>query len=278
MTKDVAKTTTHGPSEAAFVVDPELPVLTHRHDLEAAAHISPHSHPRGQLLWAMEGILRVTTAQDVWIVPSSHAVWIPGQTHHHLVTETVARTRNLYVDTAYEVRKGLPLCEVLLLTPLMRELILRLNETEPHTDPGYFKRLGLVAIDELSRLESVGWNLPAGRDPRLRRLIGHLVRHPATPHTLDELARIAGTGMRTVERLFKAETGMSFRQWRSRLRSLSAVEMLRQGMSSTCIAYTLGFSGPSAFGAAFKEHFGCAPKEFLSAQGGGLSGNATSQH
>ncbi|PLK48023.1 helix-turn-helix domain-containing protein [Uliginosibacterium sp. TH139] len=263
MPNDVANTPTHTPSHAAFVLDPEQPVLSHGRDLEAEACIAPHSHPRGQLLWAAEGVLRVTTEVDVWIVPASHAVWIPGGHIHQLVTETSARTRNLYIDPSIPVRQQTPGCSMLLLTPLMREIILRLTSASAANDNACRQRLGLVAIDEIEGLEATPQNLPAGQDARLRRLIGHLLRHPDEQRLLPELSRIAGASVRTLERLFVAETGMSFRQWRSRLRLLNAIELLRQGKSSTTVAHSLGYRSASAFVAAFGQHFGRSPQNFF---------------
>jgi len=263
MTKHVANTTRHGPTKNAFVLDKLQPVLAHSHDLPAAATIVPHSHPRGQLLWAAEGVLRVTTESDVWIVPSSHAVWIPGGTRHNLVTQTTARTRNLYVDPHYTPRPTSEGCVVLMLSPLMRELILRLASSGERTSRERNQRLGLVAIDEIAALAPVGWRLPAGHDPRLKKLVSHMVRRPSDPHTLEELARRSGAGLRTMERLFRSETGMTFRQWRTRLRLLSSLELLRQGQSSTTIAYSLGYKGVSGFVAAFRQQFGCPPQQFL---------------
>lgn len=264
MPKHVGKASVHIPSHAAFVLDPELPVLSHGRDLEADAHIAPHSHPRGQLLWAAEGVLRVTTEGAIWIVPASHAVWIPGGCVHQLMTETNARTRNLYIDPTFPVRQQAPGCSMLLLTPLMREIILRLTTADMIEASAGFKRLSLVAIDEIDRLQASPHNLPAGQDTRLRRLISHLLRHPDESRPLPELGKIAGASVRTLERLFTAETGMSFRQWRSHLRLLNAIELLRQGKSSTTVAHSLGYRSPSAFVAAFRQHFGSPPQSFLS--------------
>lgn len=279
MPKDIAKPpihpATHAPSHAAFVLDPAQPVLSHGRDFEAEAHIAPHSHPRGQLLWAAEGVLRVTTEGAIWIVPASHAVWIPGGHVHQLVTETEARTRNLYIDPSIPVRPHTPGCCMLQLTPLMRELILRLSAAGAADDPASFTRLGYVALDEIERLDATPQNLPAGQDARLRRLIGHLLRHPDEQRQLPELSRIAGASVRTLERLFAAETGMSFRQWRSRLRLLNAIELLRQGQSSTTVAHSLSYRSASAFVAAFRQHFGSPPQRFLAQAGGGNGPSAS---
>ncbi len=262
MPNHIANATTQPPSHVAFVLDPERPVLSHGRHFEAEASIEPHHHPRGQLLWAAQGVLRVTTETSVWIVPSSHAVWIPGGVVHHVVTETAAYTRNLYIDPAYPVRpeaRG----TMVRLTPLMREVILRLTQEESPDDALLRKHLGLVAIGEIGRLMAAPLDLPAGRDARLRRLIGHLVSQPAERRSLAELAELYGASLRTMERLFRAETGMTFRQWRSRLRLLGAIELLGQGQSSTTIAHSLGYATASAFVAAFREQYGVPPQTFL---------------
>lgn len=264
MTMNVADTTSFAPSATAFVCDPSRPVLAHGRLLRSGAAVHPHSHPRGQLLWAMRGVLRVVSGASVWIVPPSHAVWIPGDMPHHVVTESEADTRNLYVDPSCPVRQGRGGCSVLLLTPLMRALILRMG-AETGAAPYDARRLRLCAVvlDEIEALQDAPLTLPGGRDPRLVRLAGHLGQAPGDPRPLTELAAIAGASPRTLERLFRAETGLTFRQWRSRLRLLSAIERLARGESSTAIAWSLGYSSPSAFVAAFRQQFGSPPQSFL---------------
>lgn len=263
MSKDIAKTPGFSPSHVAFVTDSSQPVLSHGRDFAAETNSEPHRHPRGQLLWAAEGVLRVTSEDSVWIVPSSHAVWIPSNCFHHVVNETVVRTRNLYIDPSIPVRTQNKNSAMLLLTPLMREIILTLSSGRLANDIAGFNRLGFVAIDEIQRLESTPLDLPAGHDVRLCRLIGYMVRHPDDQYTLPELAKIAGGSLRTIERLFKSETGMSFRQWRSRFRLLGSIELLHQEKSSTTIAHSLGYRSASAFIAAFRQHFNCSPQNYL---------------
>lgn len=48
-----------------------------------------------------------------------------------------------------------------------------------------------------------------------------------------------------------------------KLRLLSAIEALNRGASSTTIAFSMGYSSPSAFIAAFREAFGTTPQRFL---------------
>lgn len=252
------------PSGAAFVIDPARPVLAHGRDLAAGAHVTPHAHPRGQLLWAAEGLLRLGAEDGTWLVPPGFGIWIPGGTRHemHVVSRpgSGARTRNLYVDPAHPVRPQGRGCEVLPVSALLREVILRMVA---QADPARLARLGAVALDEIAAAQPAPLDLPGGHDPRLRRVTAHLGRHPADPRPLPLLAAQAGASPRTLERLFRAETGLSFRDWRSRVRLLAAVGRLERGESSTTIAHSLGYRSASAFVAAFRGHFGVPPQSYL---------------
>ena len=203
----------------------------------------------------------------VWIVPPSHAVWIPPGTRHQVASETRADVRHVFVDPSRPVRRDGPRtdrCAVLLVTPLMRELILRLEAMlAEEIDVARRLRFAEVMIDEMNHLAEAPLNLPGGRDPRLVRLTRHLGAHPDDGRPLSELASLAGASVRTLERLFRDETGLTYRRWRSRLRLLAAIEQLEAGKSSTEVAHTLGYSSPSAFVASFRAEFGEPPRSFL---------------
>ncbi len=268
MTTDVKNPPVLEPLETAYVVDPSRPILTQGREMAAGHMTREHAHPRGQLLWAMNGVIKVTSHACVWVVPPSHAVWIPGGLPHRFATETDAEILNLYVDPSRRLREGKGLtgqgCAVLELTPLARELMLRLGtRLQGGTYDAAMRRLAEVALDELEMLPEAPLSLPGGQDPRLVRLTQHLAANPADKRPLAELAREFGAAPRTLERLFRNETGLSFRQWRNRLRLLAAIDALNRGESSTAIAYSLGWHSPSAFVAAFREQFGTTPQRFL---------------
>ncbi len=57
---------TDGPSIVAVMRGGLEPRVTER-----------HSHERGQLLGATQGLLSVDAGDSQWVVPATHAVWIP---------------------------------------------------------------------------------------------------------------------------------------------------------------------------------------------------------
>ncbi len=262
MSKHIPNTTMLSPSDVAFVLDPTQPVLAHSRSMVAESAIEPHAHPRGQLLWGSKGILRVTSEKAVWVVPSTHAVWIPGGHYHQVSNETATQTRNLYVDPSFCVRQNSDKVVMLKMSSLVREVILKLTESAGSLAKERAHNLGLVALDELESLEALELYIPSGHDPRLQRLISLIVNQPDQSLLLEQLANQVGASVRTIERLFKAETGLTFRQWRSRFRLMSSLDKISQGYNTTLVAHELGYSSVSSFLSSFKKLFGCTPQEY----------------
>ena len=252
------------PAQIGYILDSSRPVLTHSRSVLAEISLTPHSHPRGQLLWASHGVMKITSEGTVWVVPSSHAVWIPSMVEHQVRAETETEMRNLYIDPSYAVRCEQSSVVMLKMTPLLRELILKLVKHANTLVLDPLARLGLVIIDEIEALEGSEISLPAGDDPRLSHLIHYIINDPTHEASLTELAKMVGASVRTIERLFKAQTGMTYRQWRSRYRLMNSLEYLTQTTSTSRVAYELGYKSVSSFIAAFKEMFGCSPQEYLS--------------
>jgi len=87
--------------------------------------------------------------------------------------------------------------------------------------------------------------------------------NPADPRTLEQLCAQCGAGKRTIERLFSAETGMTFGQWRRQLRLLHALQSLACGEKVTAAAMDAGYSSISAFISMFRKHMGETPSRYF---------------
>jgi AraC-like DNA-binding protein/quercetin dioxygenase-like cupin family protein len=265
MPKDVADTPEREPT-AVFDHDRAEPVHLLRRTRARGFVVRPHAHPHGQLVWPTQGVLRLAGDDGIWIVPESHAVWIPAGVVHQMVAETDTEIRHLLVHPDRRLRLGRSdptLCSVVVTTPLLRAAIERMSILEDDPDAAdRRRRLGDVVLDEIDDLPEAPFHLPGGRDPRLVRLTRHLGGHPDERRPLSVLASEVGSTTRTLERLFRAETGLTYRQWRSRHRLLGSIERLQRGESTTTVAASLGYAGASAFAAAFRERFGLSPQRY----------------
>lgn len=89
-----------------------------------------------------------------------------------------------------------------------------------------------------------------------------LAADPADQRSLAELGRAVGAAERTLSRLFRAETGLTFPQWRAQLRLQHALTLLAAGQPVTSVALACGFHTPSAFIEAFRKAFGTTPGRY----------------
>lgn len=97
------------------------------------------------------------------------------------------------------------------------------------------------------------------RDNRLRRAVALMTDHKGRPRRLEDLATQVGASSRTLARHFKAETGLTFRQWRQHAQMAEAMGALTTGTSPARAAAIAGYTGQAAFGAAFRSVFGMTP-------------------
>lgn len=111
-------------------------------------------------------------------------------------------------------------------------------------------------------------DLPLPSDDRTRRVAEMLLDDPADARSLDEWGREVGASARNLSRLFVAETGLSFAEWRTRARIRRAIEWLAADHSVVSVSARVGYATPSAFVQAFRREIGHTPGEFAGARSG----------
>jgi AraC-like DNA-binding protein len=96
----------------------------------------------------------------------------------------------------------------------------------------------------------------------LRRICESLIAQPSSIDTLERWAEQIGASARTVARLFKQETGMSFGQWREQLRLTEAMSRLAIGRPVAQVAQDLGYADTRTFAVMFRRAMGATPHQF----------------
>jgi AraC-like DNA-binding protein/quercetin dioxygenase-like cupin family protein len=232
-------------------------------DYRDGASTGWHSHYRAQLAFAVSGVMHVDTEQGAFVVPPQRALWLPAGMRHCIAMHGAVGMRTIYVAPD-QARALPPMCRVVAITPLLRELVLeavRLPGTyRPNSRAG---RLNSLLLDELRALPILPLHLPLPEDARLRRVCDAILANPALDLTLEELAHSASTSPRTLARLFRSDTGMSFGQWRQQARLLAALRLLASGEKVTSVAMDLGYDSPSAFTSMFRKALGVPPSRYF---------------
>ena len=239
------------------------PVVAYGRELAAGEVLPMHHHRRAQLVYAGRGIMAVTTDAAAFVVPPQRAVWMPAGVDHRIEARNPVSMRTLYIEPA--ARADLPdrVC-VLQVSPLLRELILAAVAAGPAYEADSAQaRVAAVILDQIGTMPVASLALPMPSDARLLRLARALIADPGDTRSLASWASEVGASERTLGRLFKQQTGMSFGAWRQQRRLLRALELLATGCSVTSIALELGYDNTSAFIAMFRRCLGTTPARYL---------------
>jgi len=227
--------------------------------------IPPHSHDWHQLIYATEGVMWVKTVEGDWVVPPSRAVWVPAGIEHGIEMTGTVPVQTLYLST--HVSGKLPKrCCAVNVSPFLRELI-RHTVTLGYLstkDPVRARLVG-VLLDQLRVLPTIPLQLPWPADERAQRAAAWVRQHLDDPDSTHLVARRAALSVRTLERLFQKETGLTFGRWRQQLRLLQALRLLAAGRPVTAVALDVGYESPSAFIVMFKRTLGVTPHRYFAA-------------
>ena len=236
-------------------VSPATVRLIHRETIEW------HDHGVHQLAYPITGVLQVSTSRGAWVVPPNRAVWIPAGMPHSHQAHGPTELRSLIFDVAVNPL-AVDVPTVLAVSPLLREVIRALTDNEGLTGEHRYHLEG-VALCELREVEALPLWLPTPADPRLVRLCEMLAEDPADQRTLGQLGHEVGAAERTLSRLFREQTGITFPQWRGQLRLHQALKLLATGLPVTRVAADCGYRSPSAFIEAFRAAYGTTPGRYV---------------
>lgn len=241
--------------------EPFLLVRTSMSDAPDGAVIAGHTHDWHQLVYVRSGLMTVRTAAGSWIAPPTWAVWVPAGTEHSIRFVGRSALRTCYVRPGH--RSDLPAgCNALAVSALLRELVVRATtvgmlDSRVPTEAA----MARLIVDELGEAGPPPFVLPEPTSAATTRAVGLIDADEGigTP----TLARVVGIGLRTLERRFLAETGMTLGQWRRQRLLLRGLERVAAGASITEASHVAGYSSPSAFIAAFRKTFGATPARYF---------------
>lgn len=235
------------------------PLFARVESLRRPAATDWHSHPWAQLSYATHGVLSVHTAHGRFLAPPQRAILVPPDLEHTVISSPGTEMRSLYLEP--QVVAWAPNhCLVLEITPLTRELISTFGQITPeYAQDSADGRLVSVLLDQLQSAPRTGLFLPWPTDARLQQQCEQLFVQPDLPASLVLWSQQMGISEKTLSRIFRRETGITFRAWCQRLRLLHALPLLDQGQSVTDVALACGYESTSAFIAAFRQQLGVTP-------------------
>lgn len=128
-----------------------------------------HAHAPGQLIGSLAGLLSVTAASGSWVVPATHAIWIPPHVPHALRSH--GPFQGWSVCVVEDACPRLPLePRTRRASSLLRKAVHRVAgwRRTPETEAEH--RLADVVLDEIAALPVQPLGLPYPSDPNVQRV------------------------------------------------------------------------------------------------------------
>jgi AraC-like DNA-binding protein len=242
-----------------------ISVATLAYDYPSRFEVPEHAHGSDQLIYAISGLMEVSSEESVWLIPPHFALWIPAGTQHRIHMPGPVSMRTLYLRTALKARLG-PRCAVLHVTPLLRELIVEtVRAGQLRMRNRYECALRDLLISQLQKASPMPTFVTLPREKRALAVAQAILQNPAESKPMAALCAAAGVSVRTIERAFRREIGSSFEIWRRQVRLTKAVELLVSGYSIKEVAHQVGYCQSSAFVEMFRRTLGTTPKAWISA-------------
>jgi AraC-like DNA-binding protein len=235
--------------------------------MPAEATYPQHRHAWGEFVYSFSGVMEVKLDDRHYLAPPQYGIWLPPNVEHRGLNRYEACHCSLYI--AEELSGALPRTTcALTVSPLVRALLDHLRQHPPGLPRTLEEeRLLRVLVDQLARASCAGSYLPTSDDPLLGPVLHALEAQPGDTRSLPELARAANTTERTLMRRCQRDLGMSFAEWRQRLRVVKAMPLLETGQTVENIALDLGYGSASAFITMFRRLMGVTPDEFRKSAG-----------
>ncbi|ELE7131083.1 AraC family transcriptional regulator [Vibrio harveyi] len=220
-----------------------------------------HEHKKGQLLYAPQGCMTFALNNSICTLPPTKAVWIPPHTSHRAVMTNVVAYRSLYFDCSkHSCPDEIVMIEV---NDLLKALIDKMALWEWDIEETKTQATSALFWEEFYQAKQFEFSLPLPSDRRLTGFREAMTKCDFIAPELNQLSQTVGASSKTITRLFKAETGMSYQDWRQQWRLLKAIELLCEERQVSDVAHCLEFSSDSAFIAFFKKQTGQTPLSFM---------------
>ncbi|MFE6778613.1 helix-turn-helix domain-containing protein [Streptomyces sp. NPDC057676] len=225
-------------------------------DYIAAGGHPPHVHDFHQFLYAPVGGIVVAAQGHEHELSASVALWIPAGVWHsaRFDGDSLVVTESFDADRFALPHTGAATLNV---TDAQRRLLLaRMRATQaPQDDARVFAALRAGHPATLP--------LPQPTSPAAATVARELARTPSDARTAVQWAADLYTSSTSLRRAFRAETGMAFSEWRTRLRLNHSLELLAQGQLVGAVAARVGFVSANGYILAFRRYFGQTPGAFV---------------
>ncbi|AJA67588.1 helix-turn-helix transcriptional regulator [Myroides odoratimimus] len=226
-----------------------------------------HHHKKAQLVYVESGYQHLHVESCQFLLPQNHVAYIPSNMPH----KTTHASEHISLHTLYfDVDDLPPFYDELYLFSIpsvLREMIMYTEKWSMNMEYEESEQTFLRAI--LLELPSFVQNAvplitPVPRTNALLEVTAYIHKHYRSTITIDELAQLSFMSIRTLERQFKKETGISIAKYIQMARIIKSIELLSEGQYTINeIALLVGYNSAQSYSNVFTKLMGQRPTEFI---------------
>ncbi|HVL00998.1 MAG TPA: helix-turn-helix transcriptional regulator [Dongiaceae bacterium] len=222
-----------------------------------------HYHDLHQLLYAFEDSVEVEGESARYKVPHQFAAWIPAGTPHRTTHKRV-RSGSIFFRPDM-IEWPVHSLRVIPVSTLMREMIIYamrwpIDGEDDALSVAYFDCFARLCSEWLK--QEVTLVLPSSDDHRIN-VIADFTRANLSTVTLNDVCKNVGMSERSLRRHFHKAMGISWEDFRLRLRIYKAIDELDTTKKPIGeIAADVGYSSQTAFAKAFRSIMGMGPTAY----------------
>ncbi|GAB3262151.1 helix-turn-helix domain-containing protein [Kineosporia babensis] len=221
---------------------------------------TPHAHPEHTVFWPARGSAVVEIEGRQWSLSTGQGLWVPAGVVHR-----ADRGAGTTLSATYVIPQAWPrpVGEVgpVVVNAALREMLIHLAVTGMPREQRL--RAQRVCLELITDEERPTIELPLPRDERIAQIARSIISDPADDRSIEHWAMLTSQSARTIARGFRAETGLTFSQWRTYARLTQAVSLLGDGVAVGTVARRVGYTTNSAFTAAFQRVMRQPPRAFM---------------
>ena len=226
-----------------------------------------HLHHKAQLIYVEEGYQYLYTTESQYLLPQHHVAWIPSNIPHKTTSNSERISlRTLYFDTT-DLPPFYNALQVFTVPPVLKEMILYTEKWSLNKLPNLQEQTFLQAI--LLELPSFSSNTlylqtPIPTSTHLLEVTSYIHSNYQKNISIDALAYRISTSVRTLQRQFKKETGISIAKYIQMIKMIRSIELLTdKEFTIDQVATLVGYSSSASYSNSFTQLLGKRPTSFI---------------
>jgi len=240
-----------------------LPLSIEQLSFEANARLVNKQFNCARYLFLQSGVVAIITEQGRYLVPPEHGILLPANTVFQLLATTSSKAIFYTFDNLKEKEKPTETA-VLEASDFLKSLINEsISEHINEYESSALLSLQQLLVNRIKAAKPLSLLLPAVKDQRLVAITSRQQKFPALKTDLVGWGKFVHASPRTLTRVFKNETGITYSEWKQIMAIHIAIIELYLGVSISMIAKNLGYESSSAFIYMFRKHMKVTPSNYL---------------